>query len=86
MITETGIVVSALLVAAASYRVIDGPRVEDRVVALDTISTNVVALAVLYAVHIGKAFFINVALMLAITGFIATVSTSMYIRDGDIIR
>ena len=69
-----------------SYRAIKGPETADRVVALDAISTNIVALAVLYAIHTERAVFINVSLLLAITGFIATVATSTYLREGDIIR
>lgn len=86
MIVEAAIVVSAFLTLLCSYRVIRGPKTADRVVALDTIGTNVVSLGVLYAISTGRQFFINVSLLLAITGFIATVSVSMYVREGDIIK
>lgn len=86
MIVETALTISALLVLLASYRVVKGPKTADRVVALDTIGTNVVALGVLYAIHTGKQYFINVTLLLAITGFIATVVSSMYVKEGDIIK
>jgi len=33
-----------------------------------------------------RPVFINVSLMLAITGFIATVATSLYLREGDLIK
>jgi multicomponent Na+:H+ antiporter subunit F len=56
------------------------------VVALDAMSTNVVAIGILYAIHTQETVFLNVSLMLAITGFTATVASSIYIRDGDIIR
>jgi len=55
-------------------------------VALDAISTNIVALAVIYAMYTSRAVFINVSLMLAITGFVATVATATYLREGDIIK
>lgn len=83
---EGALALSALLTLLCSYRVIKGPKIADRVVALDTIGTNVVSLGVLYAISTGNGFFINVSLLLAITGFIATVSTSMYVREGDIIK
>lgn len=86
MIVETALAVSAILTLVCSYRVIKGPKTADRVVALDAISTNVVALGMLYAVYTEKQYFINVSLMLAITGFIATVATSMYVKEGEMIK
>lgn len=86
MILKTALAVSAFLTLIASYRVIKGPKIADRVIALDTIGTNVVALGVLYAIYTGKQYFINVTLLLAITGFIATVVSSMYVKEGDIIK
>lgn len=86
MIIKTALTLSAVLTLLCSYRAIKGPKTSDRVVALDAISTNVVALAVLYAIHTQRPVFINVSLLLSITGFIATVATSVYLREGEIIR
>lgn len=83
---EYALTVSAVLTLLCSYRAIKGPDTSDRVVALDAISTNVVALAVIYAMYTQRPVFINVSLMLAITGFTATVASSIYVRDGDIIK
>lgn len=83
---EVAVTISAFLTLLCSYRVIQGPKIADRVVALDTIGTNIVSLGVLYAISTSNGFFINVSLLLAITGFIATVATSMYVREGDIIK
>lgn len=86
MIIKTALTISALLALISSYRVIKGPETEDRVVALDAIGTNVVALGMLYAIYTEKTFFVNVSILLAITGFMATVVSSMYVKEGDIIR
>jgi len=83
---ETAISIVALLTLLCSYRVIKGPKVADRTVAIDAINTNVVALAMLYAIHTEKHFFVNISLMLAITGFISTAAASRYIKKGEIIR
>lgn len=85
-ILEASLVISALLTFLCSYRAIKGPETADRMVALDAISTNIVALAVIYAMYTERAVFINVSLMLAITGFVATVATATYLREGDIIQ
>jgi multicomponent Na+:H+ antiporter subunit F len=81
-----GLVVSATVTLVAGYRVIRGPTTPDRVVGLDTIGTNVVAIAVLFAIQSGSGFFVDVALVLAIIGFISTIAVARYVTDGDIIE
>lgn len=86
MIIEYALTISAILTLLCSYRAIKGPKTADRVVSLDAISTNVVALAVLYAIYTQRSVFINVSLMLAITGFTATVASAIFVREGDLIK
>lgn len=81
-----GLIVAALLTLAAGYRVIKGPTVPDRVVALDTIATNVVAIAVLFALQTGEGLYVLVSLVLAIIGFISTITVANYLTEGDIIQ
>jgi multicomponent Na+:H+ antiporter subunit F len=83
---DAALVVAAGLTVLAGYRVIRGPTVPDRVVALDTIATNVVAIAVLYALSTGEGLFVTVSLVLAIIGFISTISVAQYLTEGDIIE
>ena len=80
-----GLVVVSLLTLLCGYRVITGPTVPDRVVALDTIGTNVVAIAVLFALQSGRGLFVTVGLVLAIIGFVSTVTVAKYVVEGDII-
>jgi multicomponent Na+:H+ antiporter subunit F len=83
---SVALAISAALTLVAGYRVIRGPTTPDRVVALDTIGTNVVAIAVLVALSTGEAVFIDVSLVLAIIGFISTVAVARYVTEGDIIE
>ena len=83
---QIGLVVASLVTLLAGYRVIYGPTTPDRVVALDTIATNVVAIAVLFALQTGLGFFIDVSLVLAIIGFVSTIAVARYVTEGDIIR
>ena len=78
------VVISALCVVCG-YRVIRGPTIPDRVIAIDAIATNVVAISVLFAVLTGRGIFVTVGLVLAIIGFIATVTVAKFIVDGDVI-
>jgi multicomponent Na+:H+ antiporter subunit F len=83
---QIGLVIASGVTLLASYRVIRGPTTPDRVVALDAIATNVVAIAVLFALQTGAGFFIDVSLVLAIIGFISTIAVARYVTEGDIIQ
>nr|WP_282594707.1 cation:proton antiporter [Halomarina salina] len=81
-----GLLLSSLVTLVAGYRVVRGPTTPDRVVALDVIGTNVVAIALLFALVTGEALFVDVSLVLAIIGFISTVAVARYVTEGDIIE
>ncbi|MFC6717337.1 monovalent cation/H+ antiporter complex subunit F [Natrialbaceae archaeon GCM10025810] len=76
----------AFLCVLCSYRVVRGPTVPDRVVALDAISTNVVAIATLFALLTRRGLFVTVSLVLAIIGFVATVAVAKYVIEGEVIE
>ena len=83
---DAGIVLVSALCILCGYRVVAGPTVPDRVVALDAIATNVVALAVLFALKTGRGLFVTVSLVLAIIGFLSTIVVAKFIIEGDIIE
>jgi multicomponent Na+:H+ antiporter subunit F len=85
-VVNGGLILASALTLLAGYRVIKGPTVPDRVVALDTIGTNVVAIAALFALATGEGLFVTVSLVLAIIGFISTIAVSKYVTEGDIIE
>ena len=78
------ILVSALCLLCG-YRVIRGSTVPDRVVGLDAIATNVIAIAVLVALKTDRGLFVTVSIVLAIIGFLSTVTVAKYVTEGDII-
>jgi multicomponent Na+:H+ antiporter subunit F len=80
-----GLIVASALTLLAAYRVIRGPTTPDRVVALDTIGTNVVAIAVLFALRTGRGLFVTVSLVLAIIGFVSTIAVARFVTEGDIV-
>ena len=84
-VVHAAIVLVSGLCVLCSYRVISGPTNPDRVVALDAIATNVVAIAVLFAIVTDRGLFITVSLVLAIIGFIATVAVAKFVTEGEVI-
>jgi len=73
-------------VAMSFWRLLRGPSVPDRVLALDTLYINAIALLVLFGMHLGSALFFEAALLIALMGFIGTVALSKYLLRGDIIE
>ncbi|MBY4947653.1 K+/H+ antiporter subunit F [Cupriavidus respiraculi] len=74
----------AFLLTAA--RLVRGPSLPDRIVALDTLNINAIALIVVYGIWLRSALFFEVALLIAVMGFIGTVALTKYLQRGDIIE
>lgn len=78
------------LVAAAFamsfWRLLVGPDLPDRILALDTLYVDVIALLVLLGIHLSNALYFEVALLIALLGFIGTVAFCKFLLRGDIIE
>lgn len=74
----------ALLLNA--WRLLLGPDATDRILALDTLYINAVAIIVLYGIHIGRPDFFSAALLIALLGFISTMALAKFLLRGDIIE
>ncbi len=72
--------------ALALWRLLRGPSAPDRILALDTLYVNAVALLVLFGLHAGNAVYFEAALLIALMGFIGTVALSKFLLRGDIIE
>ena len=63
-----------------------GPDLPDRVLAVDTMVINLIALIVLYGIRSGSGLSFEAALLLAMTGFISSVAFSKFLLRGDVIE
>ena len=70
----------------AGWRLLRGPTLADRILALDTLYVNSVALLVLIGIHFDTALYFEVALIIAMMGFVSTVALAKYLLRGDIIE
>ncbi|SET06747.1 multisubunit sodium/proton antiporter, MrpF subunit [Methanococcoides vulcani] len=64
------------------YRIIKGPTIPDRVIAVDAMTTVIVAVLGIYSYVQGSVFFMDVALVLAVISFIGTITISKYLDEG----
>lgn len=75
--------VSMLLCA---WRLLRGPEVTDRLLALDTLYINTVALVILLGLRWQTALLFEAALIIAMLGFASTVALARYLTRGDVIE
>lgn len=68
------------------YRLAIGPDIVDRILALDTLMINSIALIVLADLRMGIGVLFELALLIALMGFIGTVAMSKYLVRGDVIE
>ena len=75
-----------LAVIFAFWRLLAGPGAADRVLALDTLYVNTIALLVLFGIYLGNNIYFEAALLIALMGFVGTVALCKYLLRGDIIE
>ncbi len=68
------------------WRLLVGPSIPDRILALDTMYINSIALIILYGMSLGTALYFEAALLIAMLGFVSTVAVCKYLLRGDIIE
>lgn len=83
IITALSVLVSLLLNV---WRIVLGPDITDRILALDTLYINSIALIILLGLYNGSALYFEGALLIAMLGFVSTAALSKYLLRGDIIE
>jgi multicomponent K+:H+ antiporter subunit F len=67
-------------------RLVLGPTSGDRILALDTMVINALGLVIVLGIHQGAQIYFEVALLIAMLGFVSTVAMARFILRGDIIE
>ena len=78
------LILAACLLAVA--RLFKGPSLPDRILALDTLYINSIALIVLYGISTTSNIVFEVAMLIALMGFVGTVALAKNLLRGDIIE
>lgn len=66
-------------------RLIRGPDMPDRVLALDTLYINALGLIILLGIGMASSLFFEAALLIAVMGFVSTVAVGKYLLHGEMI-
>ena len=81
-----GFVAVSLALLMNLWRLAVGPTVIDRVLAVDTMVINTIALIILFGIQVDTALYFESALLLAMFSFISTVAFCRFILRGDVIE
>jgi multicomponent K+:H+ antiporter subunit F len=76
----------ALALALCTARLVRGPDAADRVLAFDTLYINTIALLVVLDMYLPASAFFEAALLIALTGFVATAALARYLARGDLME
>ncbi|WP_100642783.1 K+/H+ antiporter subunit F [Alteromonas facilis] len=68
------------------WRLFIGPHIVDRILALDTMFINSIALILLHGMYNRTALYFEAALLIAMLGFVSSVAFAKYLLRGDIIE
>ena len=76
----------SLAVVLNIYRLVKGPDAPDRILALDTLYINAIALILLFGMILGTRLYLEAALLIAVMGFVGTVALAKYLKRGSVIE
>jgi multicomponent K+:H+ antiporter subunit F len=87
---NAALVIAFVLVALSQVlsmvRLVIGPSTGDRILALDTMVVNAIGLIILLGISQGSRIYFEVALIIAMLGFVSTVAYARFVLRGDIIE
>jgi multicomponent K+:H+ antiporter subunit F len=68
------------------YRVVFAPGVGDRILALDTMTINMIALIALFGILHDTTMYFEIMMLFAMVGFVSTVAYAKFLLRGDVIE
>lgn len=86
MMLAIALVLFAIAIGIAVLRIILGPSMPDRVLALDVIGVNLIASIAVFSVMFNTKAFLEVILILGILSFIGTIAYSKFVERGVIVE
>jgi multicomponent K+:H+ antiporter subunit F len=79
-------VMLALAMALACWRLLHGPRAQDRVLALDSLYLSAMLLLITIGIRTGSLLYFEAALVIGLLSFVATVALAKFLMRGEVIE
>lgn len=75
-----------LAMACATFRILWGPRAQDRVLGFDSLYVNAMLILLVFGMRSGSTLYFEAALMIALLGFVSTVALAKFLLRGEVIE
>ena len=75
-----------LAMGCAVFRILKGPRAQDRIVGFDSLYVNAMLLLLTIAIQTASEFYFEAALIIALLGFVGTVALAKFLLRGEVIE
>ncbi|KAA0579742.1 K+/H+ antiporter subunit F [Azospirillum sp. INR13] len=72
--------------AFAAFRVLRGPRAQDRVLGMDTLYVTATMLLLTFGIRTGSILYFEAALIIALLGFVSTAALAKFLMRGEVIE
>ncbi len=79
-------VMLGLACACATFRILAGPRAQDRILGLDTLYVTIMLVLLTFGIRSGTNIFFEAALVIAVLGFVGTVALAKFLMRGEVIE
>jgi multicomponent K+:H+ antiporter subunit F len=76
----------ALAMTCGAFRMLRGPRAQDRVVGLDAFYVSAMLLLMVLGIRSGGSVYFEAALVIAVLGFVGTVALAKFLMRGEVIE
>ncbi|HEV7309070.1 K+/H+ antiporter subunit F [Ensifer sp.] len=75
-----------LAMALAFYRMVRGPRAQDRILGLDTLYINAMLMLLTFGIRTANSLYFESALIVALIGFVSSIAFGKFLMRGEIIE
>jgi multicomponent K+:H+ antiporter subunit F len=79
-------VLLAAAMGLAAFRILRGPRAQDRILALDALYVEAAMLLLVFGIRTGSTHYFEAALLITLLGFAATAALSKFLMRGEVIE
>lgn len=82
----TAQILLAVAMACALFRLVRGPRAQDRVLALDTLYVNATLAILTFGMREASTLYFEAALVIAVLGFVSSAALAKFLMRGEVIE
>lgn len=82
----TSLIMLTISISIALYRVVRGPSLPDRILALDSIGYNIIGIVAVLCIMLDSSSYLETILLIGILAFLSTVALCKFLERGVVIE